>query len=83
MWRANQSSSHGYVVVIDHGGGLYSLYAHQNRMPPVRVGQWVSAGQVIGSIGSTGISTGNHLHLEVHLGCMYSCSKVDPAPFFR
>jgi murein DD-endopeptidase MepM/ murein hydrolase activator NlpD len=52
-------------VEIDHGDGYTSLYAHFNAPPPVRVGQSVSQGSVIGYAGSTGYSTGVHLHFEI------------------
>ena len=59
-WRGG----YGMAVVIDHGGGMATLYAHQSRLL-VSAGQVVEAGQPIGEMGSTGQSTGPHLHLEV------------------
>jgi murein DD-endopeptidase MepM/ murein hydrolase activator NlpD len=56
---------HGNFVQIRHGGDMGSGYAHMSRFI-VRVGQHVSAGQVIGYVGSTGLSTGPHLHFEVY-----------------
>ena len=56
----------GRATVIDHGWGLYTVYAHQNSIQ-VSLGEQVTSGQVIGAIGSTGRSTGPHLHWEVWL----------------
>lgn len=56
---------YGNRVVVDHGNGYRSLYAHLSNIY-VSVGQTVSRGQVLGQMGSTGRSTGIHLHLEVH-----------------
>jgi murein DD-endopeptidase MepM/ murein hydrolase activator NlpD len=61
-WRGG----YGIAVVIDHGGGLATLYAHQSSIN-VAEGQVVAAGQKIGSIGSTGQSTGPHLHYEIRV----------------
>jgi murein DD-endopeptidase MepM/ murein hydrolase activator NlpD len=57
---------YGNMTLIDHGGGIVTAYAHQSSIG-VRVGQQVSAGQRIGSIGCTGSCTGPHLHFEVRV----------------
>ena len=60
------SRAYGNVTLIDHGGGLVTMYAHQSGYL-VSAGQVVSAQQAIGLVGTTGYSTGNHLHFEVHI----------------
>ena len=60
------SSSYGYYVMIDHGGGLSTLYAHNSKLL-VKVDQTVSAGDIVSLSGSTGRSTGPHLHFEVRV----------------
>ncbi len=70
-------SSYGNYVVIDHGNGNSTLYAHMSSRA-VSEGQIVTQGQVIGYVGSTGSSTGNHLHLEVRV----NYSRVDPEQFY-
>lgn len=62
----NKKSGYGRSVLIDHGFGYQSLYAHMKEIR-VRIGQKVSKGQVIGSIGNTGTSTAPHCHYEVRL----------------
>jgi murein DD-endopeptidase MepM/ murein hydrolase activator NlpD len=75
VW-AGPRGGYGNVVVIDHGRRLATLYAHQSRMA-VSAGQQVTGGQVIGFVGSTGFSTGPHLHFETReLG-----SPVDPLTY--
>ncbi len=56
-------------------------YCHQLVQPSVQVGQHVAAGDVIGISGSSGNSSGPHLHFEVHLGDHTSATAVDPVPF--
>ena len=60
-------SSYGNVVMIDNGDGISTLYAHMQGPAIVGVGSTVTQGQVIGYVGSTGNSSGNHLHFEVRV----------------
>lgn len=76
--RSYMSSSYGNYTVIDHGGGVMTAYAHQSKRL-VSAGEHVSAGQKIGLVGSTGNSTGNHLHFEVYV----NGSTVDPMRYFN
>ena len=68
---------YGNVVVLDLGSGLTSIYAHLAR-PFARLGELVSAGQVIGEAGCTGWCTGTHLHFELREGG----TPIDPLPLF-
>ena len=68
-------SGYGNYVVIDHGGGMSTLYAHMSIVK-VSVGQYVSQGDVIGVTGNTGASTGPHLHYEVHSTTMVNGRAV-------
>ena len=77
-------SSAGNWTVIDHGNGLYTEYMHQNYLGTVTVGQKVSAGEVIGYVGTTGSSTGYHLHLGVIIsnsGSFDASGRTDPMPY--
>jgi murein DD-endopeptidase MepM/ murein hydrolase activator NlpD len=78
---AGWGGSYGYQVVIRHGDGRYSQYAHLSAIS-VRDGQSVSAGQRIGRSGSTGNSSGPHLHFEVRTGPGFG-SDVDPVAYLR
>lgn len=74
--RAEVAGGYGKLVEIDHGDGVVSRYAHQSELA-VRPGERVEAGQLLGRVGSTGRSTGPHLHLEVRV----DGTPVDPEHF--
>ncbi|SDJ48820.1 M23 family metallopeptidase [Streptomyces indicus] len=78
---AGWSGSYGNEVVIRHADGHYSQYAHMSQLS-VSTGQTVSGGTQIGNVGSTGNSTGPHLHFEVRTGPGYG-SDVDPVAYLR
>ena len=69
--------SYGNYVVVSHSDGTSTLYAHMSSRS-VSVGQSVSQGQELGKVGSTGSSTGNHLHFEIRV----NGSRVDPVNYF-
>ncbi len=60
------SGGYGYYIIVDHGGGICTLYAHSSKLL-VKVGDKVNRGDVIALVGTTGASTGNHLHFEVRV----------------
>ncbi len=74
--RASDAGGYGLLVEIDHGDGIVTRYAHQSVID-VAVGDTLSAGDRIGAVGSTGRSTGPHLHLEV----LRDGQRVDPLEF--
>ncbi|MGG7608650.1 M23 family metallopeptidase, partial [Streptomyces sp. ZG43] len=78
---AGWGGSYGYQVVIKHADGKYSQYAHLSALT-VRSGQSVQAGQRIARSGSTGNSTGPHLHFEVRTGPGFG-SDIDPLAYLR
>jgi murein DD-endopeptidase MepM/ murein hydrolase activator NlpD len=73
---AGRQRGYGNVVYVDHGNGLSTRYGHLSEID-VTVGQIVARGQVIGLVGSTGRSTGPHLHYEVRI----NNQPVDPRPY--
>ena len=75
---AKYHSSYGNYVLIDHGDGYQTLYAHASKLY-VKAGQYVDQGQVIAAVGTTGTSTGNHLHFEVRV----NGDKRDPLDYVK
>lgn len=77
--KAGAGTGYGYSVIISHSGGYSSVYAHCSSLV-VRAGQSVRQGQLIGYVGSTGRSTGNHCHFEIRLnGTKLSVQKFFPS----
>lgn len=78
---AGDGPAYGNAVVIKHGNGTYSQYAHLSRID-VKVGQTVKTGEHIALSGNTGNSSGPHLHFEIRTTANYG-SAVDPVAFLR
>ena len=77
------ASTYGFYCIISHGSGYATLYAHQKQVPIVKEGQRVTKGQVIGYVGTTGRSTGNHLHFELRInGVRNDALKLYPGMTF-
>ena len=68
----------GNAVILDHGAGLHTGYWHLSKID-VNVGQQVKAGDKLGEVGTTGLSTGAHLHWEMRVGV----TPVDPLTWLR
>ncbi len=73
---ARMNGGYGNTIIIDHGNGYASLYAHQLSLE-VKEGDYVETGQHIGNVGTTGLSTGPHLHFELR----QNGAVIDPIPF--
>ena len=73
-----EDKGYGNLIVIDHGDNYQSLYAHLNDVN-VKIGDIITKGQVIGHVGSTGLSTGPHLHFEISL----KGDKVNPMTLLK
>lgn len=76
--RADWFSSYGLYVSLEHGGSLQTRYGHMSRVN-VAAGQRVRKGEIIGYVGSTGRSTGPHLHYEVRI----AGAAVNPVPYLQ
>jgi murein DD-endopeptidase MepM/ murein hydrolase activator NlpD len=76
--KAGTATGYGKMVEIDHGNGFRTRYAHLNAVY-VKAGQWVNAEHAVGEVGSTGRSTGPHLHYEV----LYAGVNMDPMVFIK
>jgi murein DD-endopeptidase MepM/ murein hydrolase activator NlpD len=75
---AGSRGGYGNLVIVDHPRGLQTYYAHQRDLH-ISAGQDVAQGTLLGTVGSTGRSTGPHLHFEVRRDGV----AVDPAPYLR
>ena len=74
--KAEYNTAYGNMVIIDHGGGVQTLYAHGSEIV-AKLGQEVNAGDVVLKVGSTGYSTGPHAHFEVRI----NGSPVNPLDY--
>ena len=79
MTRSRVLNGYGNAVVIDHGEGWTSLYGHMQSASPLVEGQSVGAGSYVGPVGTTGNSTGPHLHLQLELDAI----PRDPSPLIE
>jgi murein DD-endopeptidase MepM/ murein hydrolase activator NlpD len=72
------ATGYGLHVIIDHGGGLSSLYGHLDTVA-IMSGDFVEAGEVIGTVGATGNATGPHLHFEIRRDGIAEDPRLDLA----
>ncbi|WP_407287467.1 M23 family metallopeptidase [Streptomyces sp. BP-8] len=80
-WGGGDGPAYGNAIVVRHDNGMYTQYAHLSQIK-VQPGQRVGTGQLIGLSGSTGNSTGPHLHFEVRTGPNYG-TGIEPTGFLR
>lgn len=78
--KSYDNGGYGNYIVIDHGNGYWSLYAHMKTVY-VKKGQTVNKDTIVGVEGSTGRSTGSHLHLEIRKGSNSSSNTINPIEF--
>ena len=82
--RVSNDKSYGNYVIVDHGDGYLSLYAHMSSFGSgISTGKTVAAGQKLGVMGQTGNASGAHLHLEIHKGGYRYPATIDPAAFLK
>ena len=76
--KASYNRAYGNMVIVDHGGGVSTLYAHGSEIL-VQVGQTIKKGEAVLKVGSTGYSTGAHAHFEIRINGQYA----DPLNFVK
>lgn len=78
----NWNDASGWYILLDHGNNIYTKYQHMNSQSPIKVGENVNKGQVIGYVGNTGVGSGSHLHFAIQIGgTTYGEYEVDPLKY--